>query len=116
MHTNAIFVGWNRTVVGREAQAGELFQEFLQYLGGLRQAGTIQSFEPILLNPHGGDLNGFILIRGEGSQLDALESADEWQDYITRSGMLLEGNGVVRGAAGEMVGSWMDRWMRLIPA
>lgn len=115
MHTNAIFVGWNRTVAGREAQAGELFQEFLQYLGGQQQAGTIQSFEPILLNPHGGDLNGFILIRGEGSKLDALESGEEWQDYITRSGMLLEGNGVVRGAAGDLVARWMDRWVRLIP-
>jgi hypothetical protein len=114
MKTNAIFVGWNRAVVGREPQAGALFQEFLQYLGGLQQSGTIQSFEPILLNSHGGDLNGFILIRGEGGKLDELESRDDWQDYIIRAGMFLEGNGVVRGAAGELVSEWMGRWNKLL--
>jgi hypothetical protein len=113
MSTNAIFMGWNRPAVGREAQAGQLFQEVLQYLGGLQQAGTIQSFEPILLGPHGGDLNGFFLIRGETARLDALESSDEWMSYITRGGMALEGLGVVRGAAGELVMAWMDLWSKL---
>jgi hypothetical protein len=116
MNTNVIFIGWNRAVAGREAQAGELFQEFLGYLAGLQQSGTIQSFEPVLLSPHGGDLNGFFLIRGESSALDALVYREEWQDYVTLSGMVLEGSGVVRGAAGEMVAEWMDRWSRLVPA
>jgi hypothetical protein len=115
MSTNAIFVGWNRTVVGREAQAAELFQEFLQYLGGLQQAGTIQSFEPVLLSPHGGDLNGFILVRGETAKLDALESDKKWFTYITRAGTVLEGQGVVRGATGELVGEWMSLFGEVIP-
>lgn len=48
-------MGWDRSIAGREAQAAQLFQEVVQYLGGLQQVGTIQSFEPVLLSPHGGD-------------------------------------------------------------
>jgi len=107
-------MGWDRPVAGREAQSSELFQEFLQYLGGLQQAGTIQSFETVLLSPHGGDLNGFFLIRGDAASLAATESSEEWMTYVTRGGQVLEGLGVVRGATGEMVMQWMDRWGRLL--
>jgi hypothetical protein len=116
MTTNVIFMGWDRAIAGREADAAQLFQEVVQYLGGLQQAGTIQSFEPVLLSPHGGDLNGFFLIRGENDRLDALQSDEEWFTYVTRGGMLLEGLGVVRGATSEMVTEWMDLWSKIIPA
>ena len=115
MSANVIFMGWNRSVAGREAQAGQLFQEFVQFLGGQQQAGTIQSFETVFLNPHGGDLNGFFLIRGESNKLDALQSSEEWHTYVTRAGMLLEGLGAVRGATGELVMEWMNLWTKVIP-
>ena len=115
MSTNVIFMGWNRAVAGREAQSGPLFQEFLQYLGGQQQEGTIQSFESVFLSPHGGDLNGFVLIRGETSKLDALQSSEEWLTYTTRAGQMMEGLGVVRGATGELVMKWMDVWNKVLP-
>jgi hypothetical protein len=37
MASNVIFWGWNRAIPGREHIAGEHFQEFVQYLGGLQQ-------------------------------------------------------------------------------
>ena len=49
MGTNVVFLGWDRPTAGREGKAVELFQEYMQYLGGLQQAGTIQSFEPVFL-------------------------------------------------------------------
>lgn len=116
MGTNVIFMGWNRPVAGREAQSGQLFQEFLQYLGGLQQTDTIQSFETVLLSPHGGDLNGFYLIRGESTKLDALQASEEWLTYVTRGGMVMEGLGVVRGVTGELVMEWMNLWNKVIPA
>jgi len=115
MSTNAIFFGWDRPVVGREQKAGELFQEFTQYLAGLQQQGAIASFETIFLGPHGGDLNGFFLIHGENSKLDALQASDEWQSYLTRSGHYLEGAGAVRGATGGLVMEWMKLWSETIP-
>ena len=62
MSSNVIFFGWNRPVSGQEQKSAALFMEFLQYLGGLQGSGAIDSFETVLLGPHGGDLNGFILI------------------------------------------------------
>lgn len=114
MSTDVIFLGWNRAVAGREAASAETFQEFLGYLGGLQQAGKIASFEPVFLNPHGGDLNGFILIRGDRAQLDALAASEEWQMYMTRAGMEMEGLGVVQGVTGEGVMAWMARWQQIL--
>jgi hypothetical protein len=56
----------------------------MQYLGGLQQKGSIKSFDTVFLNPHGGDLNGFILIRAESGQLDALMSSADWVRHMTR--------------------------------
>ncbi len=114
MSKDVIFIGWNRSVPGREQTSAQLFQEFVQYLGGLLQAGEIDSFEPVLLSPHGGDLNGFFLIRGESSKLDAVARSEAWMTHMTRAGLNLEGVGAVRGVTGEGVMEWMGLWSKLI--
>jgi hypothetical protein len=108
-------MGWNRAVAGRERLSGALFQEFVEYLGGLQGAGKIDSFETVFLGPHGGDLNGFFLIRGERGQLDDLQATEAWQTYITRAGIYLEGVGAVRGVTGEGVMQWMAMWNEAVP-
>jgi hypothetical protein len=115
MSYNVVFLGWNRVVPGREQAGAEMFQNTLQYLGRLQQAGTIESFEPVLLQPHGGDLNGFILIRGKAENLDAMQASEEWLAAVSRGGLILEGLGVVGGATGDVLMEWMNRWMELIP-
>ena len=115
MSSNIIFMGWNRSVPGREAMSAEHFQEVMQYLGGLQQEGAIESFQPVLLTVHGGDLNGFILIQGESAKLDAVASSEEWMAHVTRGGLHLEGFGVVRGVTGDLLMEWMARWGSLIP-
>jgi hypothetical protein len=114
MATDVIFVGWNRAVPGREPLAAQHFQDFTGYLGGLQGAGAIESFEPVLLAQHGGDLNGFFLIRGDSVQLGALQGTAEWTAHITRGGYNMEGFGAVRGVTGEGVASWMATWMEVI--
>ncbi|MDX1613290.1 MAG: hypothetical protein R3300_03210 [Candidatus Promineifilaceae bacterium] len=116
MSTHVIFFGWNRPVPGREQQAGDHFQEFIQYLSGLQQSGAIDSFEPVLLSLHGGDLNGFFLIRGTRQQLVDLEGTDDWLAHSTRAGLHSSGVGVVQGVTGEGVMQWMELWQGLISA
>ena len=77
MASNALFFGWNRSIPGRERISEQHFGEFVEYLTGLQQQGTIQSFDVTLLNPHGGDMNGFFLIRGESADLSAVMSSEE---------------------------------------
>lgn len=114
MSSNVIFFGWNRSIPGREEMSAKHFQEFLGYLGGLQQKGAIDSFEPVFLSPHGGDLNGFFLIRGDNEALNALQASDEWLTHLTQGGQHLEGAGAVRGVTGELVMEWMERWSSLI--
>jgi len=116
MSSNVVLFGWDRPIPGREGLSAAHFQEFVQYLGGLQQTGAIQSFEAVFLDPHGGDLNGFFLIRGEPAKLDAVMASDAWLTHLTRGGLHLEGLGAIRGATGELVMERMALWSKLIPA
>jgi len=115
MGSNALFFAWNRSVPGRESISGAHFEEFVGYLTGLQEGGTIESFDIVLLNSHGGDLNGFFLIQGEPAALSAVMSGEEWMTHMTRAAMHLEGSGSVRGVTGEEVGARMAMWNSLIP-
>jgi hypothetical protein len=115
MSYNVVFVGCNHAVRGREAASMELFRDVNQYLGALQGEGTIDSFETVLLAAHGGDLNGFMLIRGEAGKLQAMQASEEWMKLNTRAGLLLEGNGTVNGATGDMVMQWMNTWTEVMP-
>jgi hypothetical protein len=116
MSTNVLFIGWDRAVPGREVASAEHFAEALQFLGGLQQAGKLDSFEPVLLETHGGDLNGFVLVRGDAAQLNALAENEEWQKHLVVAGFNMEGFGAVRGVTGEGVAAWMARWNEIISA
>lgn len=115
MDRNVIFFAWNRSIPGREKLSGDHFQEFVAYLSDQLKNGTIQGFDPVFLDQHGGDLNGFILIRGKAAKLDALTASPEWLEHMTRGALHLEGSGAVRGVAGEMVTKRMELWSKHIP-
>jgi hypothetical protein len=116
MSSNTLFFGWNRPIPGREKMSAEHFGGFMQYLGGLQQKGTIKSFEAVFLNPHGGDLNGFFLIRGDSNQLDAVMSSPDWIAHMTRASIHLDGSGVIRGLTGELIQQRMDLWTGMLPS
>jgi hypothetical protein len=111
-----LFVGWGHVVRGREAQSLDLFNEFLGYLGGLAESGEIDSFEPVFLEPHGGDLAGFVLIRGDADRLHSIRTSDEWMKHMTRGGLMTENFGVVHAALGEGVERQMAMYVKEIGA
>ena len=115
MSSNAIFFGWNRSIPGRERLSAQHFQEFVAYLGGLRQQGTIESFDVVFLNAHGGDMNGFFLIRGESGKLSELVGSTDWVTHMVRAALHLEGPGAVLGVTGEAIAERMNLWTSLIP-
>lgn len=116
MSENVIFFGWNSSIPGREKMSGDHFQEFVQYLAGLQKNGTIQSFDPVFLNFHGGDMNGFFFIKGEGKKLDTLVETDEWMQHMFRAGFHLQGMGVIKGVTGDVLNERMQMWMSNIPS
>jgi hypothetical protein len=113
MQSNLLLFGWNRSVPGRELVSAEHFGEFVEYLGGLQADGVIESFEVVFLDPHGGDLGGFFLIRGKPDSLNALLGTRDWIVHMTRGGQHLDGQGLVRGVTGDAVMERMALWTEL---
>ncbi len=97
----AMFVGWGPLIPGRERQAIEFFGEVTSFYTRLQQEGAIESFEPVILGPHGGDLDGFILIRGTLEQLLQVRMNETAQEFERRSEMLVTNFGIVEAYIGE---------------
>jgi hypothetical protein len=95
MSDAGLFVGFGNPVHGREGQAVELFNETIEWYSRLVEDGEIESFEPVFLEPHGGDLNGFILIRGDAEKLASLRVSEEFTQFTIRAGLYVESIGVV---------------------
>lgn len=114
MQDNALFIGWNRAISGKEKASIEHFNEFLGYLGKQQQAGTLTSLMPVVLNPHGGDLNGFVLVTAENSGFHKLMGEDAWQDHITRATVTMHGFGVITGTTGKQVEDRLRRFAKYL--
>lgn len=115
MSTNVVVFGWKQSIPGREALSGQHFQDFLQYLQQQQGQGAIESFEPVLLEPSGGELNGFILIRGEPAKLATLVGSPEWVQHQVRAMLHLHGMAILRGVTGRAVMERMEMWTKAIP-
>jgi hypothetical protein len=98
-----LFIGWGEVARGREGRALEVFNEGIGYYGRLQEAGRIESFEISLLQPHGGDLAGFVLLRGTEDQMDAVQHDEEFERFLTRASFIVDNLGVVPAALGEGV-------------
>jgi hypothetical protein len=96
-----LFIGWGAPVRGREAKGLEVFNEALAYYGRLEQEGVIEGFETVILEPHGGDLQGFILVRGSEEKLAQLRVDEEFVRLSTRASLIVESVGVIGAALGE---------------
>ena len=116
MADRAIFLGWNRAVAGREKQALELFTKATEYFTKLQGEGKIESFEAVLLQAHGGDLNGFTLIRGEDEKLQAVKREDTFTELALESGYCLIGYGIADCVIGEGIVEVFSRWTKIIGA
>jgi hypothetical protein len=116
IETNTLVVGWNRAVPGREGAAAELFAGATAYYEKLQKAGRITAWEPLFLSQHGGDFNGFFVIRGTQTNLDWVRSDEEFVELILRAGHCLENVGVIPAYSGlNVIGDLMTRWTKSVP-
>lgn len=102
MATACLFMGWGRPVAGREKEAfGYLMGEVRGHIGKLLTDGWFESHDFVALTPHGGDLGGFILLKGERAKLDELRRTDEFERLSMNLNRCFVGYGVVPGVTGE---------------
>jgi hypothetical protein len=114
MAKQIIFLGWNRAVTGREQHAMKLFEKGMEFFGKLQTDGKIESFEPVLLSAHGGDLNGFVMLRGEAIKLAEVRRDDAYTNFIIEAGYCLEGFGAIVGFVGEGLTDLFARYSKII--
>ena len=107
MAGEAIFIGWGQVVRGREQKAFEVFGDSVAYWGSLQQDGRIDSFDVTILTPHGGDLAGFALLRGDAAKLAELRRDDEFVRTTARANQVIDSLGVVDAATGDRLGQLM---------
>jgi GNAT superfamily N-acetyltransferase len=106
----ALFIGFGRPARARERQALQVFAEARQFVGELEDSGEIESSEVVLLQPHGGDLSGFMLIRGSRDQMDALTRHDTFLRLTARATVVVDSFGVVPAYVGDGLGRWLDTY------
>src|SRR5579875_2312642 len=79
MADSGLVIGFGTPVRGRERQAVKVFNEVFEYYSRLQREGEIESFEPVLLEPHGGELGGFFLLRGDQDKLARIRGSREFE-------------------------------------
>jgi hypothetical protein len=108
MAGHGIFIGWGEIVPGRERQSRQVFSEALEFMAGQVQAGNIESHEVVLLGAHGGDLQGFMLMRGDQDKLYGVVTSPEWQRIATRASFVVLDFGVVRALLDDEAVGWVQ--------
>jgi hypothetical protein len=103
-----LFIGWGEVVRGREDRALEVFNETIEYYGQLQSDGRIESFDVALLEPHGGELQGFVLLRGSEEQIDTVHRDDDFQRLMTKASLIVEDLGLIPAYIGEGLGRAMS--------
>ena len=110
MAKGALFVGWGALIPGREEAARGVLGEAMRYLQRLQGEGTLDAVEAVALEPHGGDLHGFVLVRGEREALARLRVSDEFVRVIVGVQLVHTHVGVVGAYAGEEMRSLFEVW------
>jgi hypothetical protein len=103
-----LFLGWGEVVRGREDRALEVFNETIEYYGQLQSDGRIESFDVALLEPHGGELQGFVLLRGSDEQIDTVHRDDDFQRLMTKASLIVDDLGLIPAYIGEGLGRAMS--------
>ncbi|MGH3303167.1 MAG: hypothetical protein ACRDOK_16100 [Streptosporangiaceae bacterium] len=114
MADSALFVGFGFPVRGREQKAIGVFNEAFEYYSRLQQNGDIESFEPVLLEPHGGELGGFYLLRGDRDKLAHLRTSEEFERQTLRGQLIVDNLGIVGAVLGERLMSQLETFARQV--
>lgn len=109
-----LFIGWGAPVRGREERGLDVFQEALALEAAMQEEGAIESFEVVLLGPHGGGLAGFVLVRGSREQIAAVRQREDVMRLNTRASLIVEEFGTIDAFLNEGVAQQMEIYREAI--
>jgi hypothetical protein len=109
-----LFIGWGSAVYGREEKGIQVFNEAVDYFTGLQQAGQIEGFETVFLEPHGGDLSGFFLVRGGREELARIRVSEELNRLTIRASQIAQSFGVVGAQLGDAIQAQVGAYLEAV--
>src|SRR5947209_5921353 len=115
MAERVLFIGWGRTVVGREERGLEVFNEAVGMYGRMQQDGRIERFDVVLLSPNT-SLDGYMALSGTPQQLAALREDKEFQRVMTDASLIVEDLCLVDGYTNEGIAPQMEMYREAIAA
>jgi len=92
---------WGQVVRGREDRALDVFNETIELYGQMQSDGRIESFDLALLDPHGGELQGYVLLRGSEDQIDAVRRDEHLERVMIKASLVVDDLGLIRAQVGE---------------
>lgn len=112
MADGALFIGWGQAFPGRENASLTVFAEAVQFWMEKQHQGEITSFETFALEPHGGDLWGFALVRGDAAKLMQLRFSPEVQRLNSRAASVVQNFGLVSAIPPDQVQQFYQTYLQ----
>lgn len=106
----ALLVGWGPIIPGREKTAAQVLDEAMHYLTAAKEQGRLDTIDVVLLEPHGGDMHGFVLLRGEQDALARLRHEPEFLRTIVAVQLVHEKVRVTGAYTGAEMQALMQIW------
>ncbi len=107
MGDSALLITWGPAAAGRERHAVELFRESLEFFTKLVGERRIASVEPFFVEPYGGTLDGFFLIRGEQRELAMLRIDDDFRKMAVKAQVVMQNFAVIGAITGKRLNKHM---------
>jgi hypothetical protein len=110
MADRVLFISWGEPVRGREERGLEIFNEGIGILGRMQQEGRIEKFDVALMNPNGGELDGYIAVHGTADQIAAVREDEEFLANTIDAGNIVQGFRHLEGYTNEGVARMMGMY------
>jgi hypothetical protein len=106
MGDRVLVISWGASVRGREQHGLEVFEAAVGYYAGLQDAGRVEAFDVLLLEPNG-LMNGCMTLRGTHAQLDAVTEDEQFRRLMVDASLIVEDLRVIPGFANQGVAEEM---------
>jgi hypothetical protein len=89
MADRVLIISWGQPVRGREQHGLEVFEEALGYYAAQRDAGRIEGFDVLLLEPNG-LMDGCMLLTGSHAQLDTIREDERFRRLMIDASLVVD--------------------------
>src|ERR1044071_9917522 len=113
MADRVLVISWGQTVRGREQHGLEVFEACVGYYAELQEAGRIEDFDVLILEPNG-VMDGCMLLRGSHTQIDAVREDERFRRLLIDASLIVDDLRAVEGFTAEGIDQTMPLYAEAI--